>query len=389
MERPIYLDYNATTPVDPSVLESMLPYLREDFGNPSSTEHAYGWQASQAVEKARVACAQLLGAEARTIVFTSGATEANNLALFGVMRLALSQNKSTEAKNNRPHLITTAVEHKAVLDVAHQAEKEGAEVTYLPVDADGRVSADQVRKALRPTTRLVSVMFGQNEIGSINPIGEIGAILPDDVIFHVDAAQAAGRVPIDVNALNIDLLSVSGHKLYAPKGVGFLYVRQNIELLPLQFGGGQEHGVRPGTLNVPGVVGLGVACDICQREMTSETERLRLLRDQFIDRVLNAIPTAHLNGHRRERLVSNISFSFSELSADAFAFSLSGLAVSAGSACSQGAPSHVLAAIGLPTARARATIRFGIGRFTKENDLNVALAKILEMVRESAARQQN
>lgn len=385
MEKPIYLDYNATTPVDPGVLEVMLPFLRENFGNPSSNEHAYGWQAAMAVGQARQACASLIGADADSVVFTSGATEANNLALLGVIRRALAD--ASAGTHSRPHLITTAVEHKAVLDVAKQLEIEGAEVTYLSVNSYGQVSPEQIQKALLPNTKLVSVMFGQNEIGSINPIADIGAILPDEVLFHVDAAQAVGRCPVDVNAMNIDLLSVSGHKLYAPKGVGFLYLRQGVELQPLQFGGGQENGIRPGTLNVASIVGLGQACEICAREMTAETARLAGLRDQFISQVLETMPTAILNGHPTQRLTSNISFSFDGLSADVFALGLHGLAVSAGSACSRGAPSHVLAAIGLPTKLARATVRFGIGRFTTEKDLAVAYDRLLKLTKESEHRE--
>jgi cysteine desulfurase len=379
MQRPIYLDYNATTPVDPAVLEAMLPFLRENFGNASSTEHSYGWQAAKAVEIARISCAKIIGATASSIVFTSGATEANNLALLGVLRPFLRE-------KSKPHLVTTAVEHKAVLDVAHALEKEGVDVTYLPVDEYGRVTAAQVKSALTPATRMVSVMFGQNEIGSINPIGDIGALLPDDVIFHVDAAQTVGKMPIDVSALGVDLLSASGHKFYAPKGIGFLYVARNVEVAPQLFGGGQEHGLRPGTLNVASIVALGKAAELCLHEMSSETDRLRLLRDEFIARIKSALPTVRLNGHPTERLVSNMSFTFDDLSADIFALGLPGIAVSAGSACAKGATSHVLKAIGLDESHANATLRIGIGRFTTANDLDIAFARILDMVKESERR---
>jgi cysteine desulfurase len=384
MQRPIYLDYNATTPVDPTVLEALLPYLQGSYGNPSSSEHEYGWQAAQAVERARGQCARLIGAEPRSIIFTSGATESNNLALLGFLR---HRRKELPEGSPAPHLITTSVEHKAVLDVAAHLKSEGFEVTLLPVDSEGRVHSEQVMAALQPNTAMVSIMFGQNEIGSINPIKDIGQALPDHVIFHVDAAQAAGRTPIDVDTMGIDLLSVSGHKIYGPKGVGYLYIRRGIEIEPLFFGGGQERGLRPGTLNTAGIVGLGTACEICQKEMPTEIERLTKLRDRFIDRVLSSVPSARLNGHRHERLISNASFSFSNLSSDVFALGLRGVAVSAGSACSLGQPSHVLASIGLPTPLARSTIRFGLGRFTTENDLDVAFEAILNMIQESERRQ--
>ncbi len=379
MAKPIYLDYNATTPIDPQVFEAMLPYLRDDFGNASSTEHAYGWAAAQAVEKARQQCASLINAENRSIIFTSGATEANNLAIFGALRAA-------RPRLAKPHFVTTAIEHKAVLDVARQLEVEGFDITIVAVDEFGQVSAEKILAAIKPMTCLVSVMFGQNEIGTVNPIAEIGHRLPDSVLFHVDAAQAIGREVIDVEAMGIDLLSASGHKFYAPKGSGYLYIRRDVEIEPIQFGGGQERGLRPGTLNVANIVALGVASQICQIHLAEERERLRALRDQFILKVLSSVPTARLNGHPTARLVSNISFSFSGLSADVFALGLPDLAVSAGSACSMGAPSHVLAAIRLPLEHARSTLRFGIGRFTTAADLDLAYDRILAMVKESDRR---
>lgn len=374
MNRPIYLDYNATTPVDPEVLEVMLPYLREAFGNPSSVTHSYGWEANRAVDKAREQVAELIAAKPKNIIWTSGATESNNLAIIGAMRPYLS-------RGEKAHMITSLVEHKAVLDVAKALQEEGAEVTYLRPDYLGQVSAASVAAAIRPETRLISLIMGQNEIGTINPIAEIGRIAKTHkILFHVDGAQSVGKIPLSVGDMGIDFLSASGHKIYAPKGIGFLYARHGLELNPLFFGGSQEQGLRPGTLNVPGIVGFGHACGICHKTMATEIARLTDMRDRFIKNVLTAVPTARLNGHPVQRLYSNISFSFGGLSADVFALGLSGLAVSSGSACSGGAASHVLAAIDLPEDLARATVRFGIGRFTTEKDLTIALEKIVAMI---------
>lgn len=374
MNRPIYLDYNATTPIDPEVLEAMLPFLKEAFGNASSNSHSYGWEASQAVEKARKQVAELIGCKSKNVVWTSGATESNNLAIFSAIRTSLRLQEKT-------HLITTLVEHKAVLDVARELESEGCEVTYLEPDSYGQISASKVKSAIKPYTKLISIIMGQNEIGTINPIEEIGQIAKaHQIIFHVDGAQAIGKFPISVDQMNIDLLSASGHKIYAPKGIGFLYVREGINLNPLFFGGAQEHGLRPGTLNVPGIVALGKAAEVCLKTMTDEIPRITKLRDQFIKKILESAPNARLNGHQTDRLYSNVSLSFEGLSADVFALGLSGLAVSSGSACSQGAASYVLAAIGLSDTLARATIRFGIGRFTTEADLNTAAEKVIKML---------
>jgi cysteine desulfurase len=372
--RPVYLDYNATTPLDPSVLEAMLPYFQSAFGNPSSTSHNYGWEAQMAVEKARKQVATLLHCQPKEIFWTSGATESNNLALYGVLQKPLAQGLRT-------HLITSAVEHKAIHEVAKAIESLGAEVTFLPVDSYGQVSPQEVEAAIQPHTRLISIIAGQNEIGTINPLREIGAIArKNQILFHVDAAQAVGKMPLDLNELSIDLLSASGHKMYGPKGIGFLFVRKGVELTPLFQGGAQEQGLRPGTLNVPAIVGLGQACEIFSRTMHEEIPRLSAMRDLFIETVLAQIPTVRLNGHRTERLYSNISLSFEDLSSDVFALGLSGLAVSTGSACSAGAPSHVLPAIGLSEPLSRSTIRLSIGRFTKPEDLHFAAEKLKTMV---------
>ncbi len=387
LEKPIYLDYNATTPVDPCVLEAMLPYFRDSFGNPSSTTHSHGWEAKLAVENARKSATRLLGAaDPNSIVWTSGATESNNLAIQGVLGPFLDHKTAA-------HLITTQTEHKASLDVAHALERRGLEVTFLKPNRFGQVSPELVMSAIRPHTKMISIIHANNEIGTINPVSSIG---PEarrrGILFHVDAAQSAGKIPIDVEKSAIDLLSVSGHKIYGPKGVGFLFVAPHVTkanlLTGLLYGGSQERGLRPGTLNVPGIVGLGRACEICFERINEEPQKLANMRDQFIAEVLDRVSkagaksniSAQLNGHPKDRVYSNISLSFHGLSSDVFALGLSRIAVSAGSACAAGEPSHVLAAIGLPEILAHATVRIGIGRFTTPEDLQVALEQIEAMV---------
>lgn len=385
MNRPIYLDYNATTPIDPLVLEAMLPFFREAFGNASSTSHSYGWEANQAVEKARQQVAQLIHSAPENLFWTSGATESNNLAILGAIRPFLERGQKT-------HVITTLIEHKAVLDVARRVEKEGAEVTYLAPDAYGKIQTAAVTEALRPHTRLVSVIMGQNEIGTINPIEEIGSEVKGyaqshktEILFHSDAAQAVGKTFIDVDRMRLDFLSASGHKIYAPKGIGFLFTRKDVELSPLFWGGSQERGVRPGTLNVPGIVAMGKACEICSESMDQEIPRLTRMRDDFIQRVLSAAPMAHLNGHPKDRLYSNISLTFDGLAPEVFPLRLSGLAISSGSACAAGAPSHVLKALGLTDRQAKSTIRIGIGRMTTPADLETAAKKIVAMTQNASS----
>lgn len=377
MNKPIYLDYNATTPVDQRVLDKMLPYLKECFGNSSSMTHGYGWEANQAVETARKQVATLIGCadKPKTVIWTSGATESNNMALLGAIRPYLE-------KGEKVHLITTQIEHKAVLDVAKHLEKHGAEVTYLAPDRFGQISANQVRAAIKPHTKLISIIMGQNEVGTINPIREIGQVAKEfNILFHVDGAQTVGKMPINVNDLNIDMLSASGHKLYAPKGIGFLYIRAGVSIDPLMFGGSQEFGLRPGTVNVPCVVAMGAACQLAGEVMIEESERLTAMRDQLINKVLSAAHCARLNGHPTERLCSNVSLSFEGLSSDIFALNLAGLALSSGSACSAGAPSYVLSALGVPESLARATLRIGIGRFTTQAELDLAADKIVTMLK--------
>ncbi len=386
MKRPIYLDYNATTPLDPEVLQAMKPYLETEFGNASSTTHSYGWAAQAAVTKARQQVAQKIGAHPKSIFWTSGATESNNIALIGFIRPFVDQKEKI-------HILTSKVEHKAVLEVCQWISHHWpVEVDFLDVNKYGQVEIDTLKEAIRPHTKLVSIMSANNEIGSINPIQRIGELTHSHgIAFHTDAAQAMGNIHIDVEDMNIDLLSISGHKIYGPKGVGALYVRQKpqkIHLKPLMFGGTQEEGLRPGTLNTPGIVGLGKACELCHIHMDEETQRLSQLRNQLITSVLQGIPTSYLNGHPKERLSNNASFSFASLSSDIFALGLKGLACSSGSACSEGAthPSHVLKAIGHDDSLARATIRIGIGRFTSPEETKIATQKILAMAKENQDR---
>lgn len=377
MEKPIYLDYNATTPLDPEVVKAMQPYFEGRFGNAASTSHSYGWEADMAVSKARKQVADLLGCKASEIIFTSGATESNNICIQGLARPYL-------VKRQALHVITSKIEHKCVIDCVHALKDWGAEVSCLEPDKDGRIAVDQVLKALRPETRLVSLIYANNEIGSINPIQEIGEALADkDVLFHTDAAQAVGKTPFDIKALKVDFLSSSAQKMYGPKGVGFLYINKDnpkAQLEPILFGGAQEKGLRPGTLNVPGIVGLGKACELFKVNMATEKERLSELQKDFIDKVLKLDESILLNGSREHRLCTNMSFTFPKLKADVFADGLEGLAVSSGSACSLGEPSYVLKALGHDNNMARKTIRLGIGRFTTKEQLDKAFDRIKKLV---------
>jgi len=376
----IYLDHNATTPVDPRVLEAMLPYLREHFGNASSKNHPYGWKAGEAVEAAREQVATLLGASAREILFTSGATEANNLAILGLF------SSLPHRPQGRHGLIVQEAEHHAVLDPAAELTKRGCEVRRLKPDAYGRVSALQVEKALTEHTALVSTMAANNELGTLTPIADIGRVLKNrGVLFHTDAAQAAGKIPLDVEKMGIDLLSLSAHKFYGPKGIGALYVRSRrprIRFSPLQLGGGQERGLRPGTLNVPGIVGLGEACRIASEEMDSEALRLRTLRDRLYEGITSRLSGVRRNGHPEECLPGTVNLSFEDVDGTALIVGLPELAVSSGSACTTGStePSSVLKAIGVPDKLALATLRFGLGRFTTEAEVDRAATCVVESV---------
>jgi cysteine desulfurase len=373
--RPVYLDHQATTPLDPRVLEAMLPWLTGDFGNAASRQHAFGWAAESAVSAAREEVAAALGAEPREVVFTSGATESNNLALLGAARAARGRGN---------HVVTSAVEHRAVLDPCRQLAAEGFEVTVLPPDETGRTAVEAVADALTERTVLVSLMAANNEIGTLNPVAETAALCASrGVLFHTDAAQAFGKVPFDVGP-GVAMASLSAHKLYGPKGVGALYVRARprVALAPIVFGGGHEKGLRSGTLNVPGIVGFGAAVRIASRERDAEAVRLVALRDRLDSAIRGALDGVTLNGQRAERLPGNLSHSFGGVDGERLIASLRDVAVSSGSACTTASaePSHVLRALGVPAALAKATIRFGLGRFTTAAEVDFAAAEVVEVV---------
>lgn len=367
----IYLDHNATTAVEHEVLDAMLPYFSGEFGNASSI-HTFGQNARSAVETAREHVAALMGARAQEIVFTSGGTEADNHAIFGIVRAA------AETSAARPHVIATSIEHEAVLNACQAIEKEGVDVTYVAVDRAGRVDPQSIRVALRAETVLITVMHANNELGTIQPIEEIGRIAAQaDVYFHTDAVQAAGKIPIDVNAFNVDLLSLSGHKLYAPKGIGALYVRGGTRLRQLLFGGHHQRGARPGTENVAGIVGMGKAAQIAKESLVKDAKRVAALRDTFEQGSLQRVPGSRANaaGAPRTPNTTNITYPGIEGEALVIALDLKGLACSTGAACSSGAvePSHVLTAIGLPADQARASVRFSLGRHTTLAEIEAAL----------------
>lgn len=376
--RRIYFDHNATTAVDRRVLQAMLPYFSDDFGNASSI-HSFGQRTRGAVEEARKSVAELIGARAAEVTFTSGGTESDNLAIFGIVGAA------TVEAGKRKHVITTRIEHSAVLQVCQALERQGVDVTYLPVSCEGLVDPEDVRRALRPETVLITVMHANNELGTVQPLEEIGKIAAEaDAWFHTDAVQSAGKIPIDVERLGVDLLSLSGHKLYGPKGVGALYVRKGTHLAPVLYGGHHERDRRPGTENVPGIVGLGKAAELAKQELESTAERVSALRDRLEEGILAAVPQARVNGSRLQRTpnTSNIVFPFVEGEALVIALDLKGIACSTGAACSSGAvePSHVLTAIGLPKEEARACLRFSLGRENVPEDVEYVLAAIPEVV---------
>lgn len=377
--KPIYLDHQATTPLDSRVLDAMLPFLREEFGNAASVNHAYGWHAEAAVEDARERIAGVLGAPPESIVFTSGATEANNLAIQGAAR----------ARRKRcDHLVTLATEHPAVLDVCRALEGEGFGATFVPVGADGLVDVEDVASALTERTALVSVMAANNEIGVLQPVGEIAAACRERsrearVLVHTDAAQAAGKLALDVDALGVDLLSLSAHKFYGPKGVGALYVRPRTRLVPLFYGGGHERGLRPGTLPVALIVGMARALELAADDIERETERLAGLRERLFARLSSGLGDVRRNGHPTRRLAGNLNVCFGGVDGDKLLLALTDLAVSSGSACSTARPepSHVLLALGLDPHEARASIRFGLGRGTTQGEVDTAAERVVEEVR--------
>jgi cysteine desulfurase len=370
-----YLDYNATTPVDSQVLAAMLPYLAENFGNASSI-HSAGQAARAAVDRARESVASLIGAKPAEIVFTSGGTEAGNLALLGIAAARAGSHK---------HIIATAIEHHAVLHAAQALEKQGIAVTYVPVGRDGIVSPDEIRRALRPETVLVSIMHANNELGTIQPVEEIGQIAAEaDVYFHSDAVQAAGKLPLDVNRISVDLLSISAHKFCGPKGVGALYVRSGTPLEPQFYGGHHERDRRPGTENVPGIVGLGKAADLARTNVTADATRIRALRDRLEEALLASIPSVRVNGDRTHRTCNTTNLTFAGAGGEALliALDLQGVACSTGAACSSGAvePSHVLLAAGLTPDEARSSLRFSLGRPTTDEEIDHAIAVLPAVV---------
>ncbi len=377
MNYPTYLDYNATTPVDPTVLDAMLPYFGQHFGNAASRTHVFGARAEEAVADARKQLARLLAADPKQIVFTSGATESINLALKGVW-----ETRQT-ASPRRGHIITVSTEHKAVLDTTEHLARQGAEITYLQPDREGLITVEQVEAAIRPDTLLVSVMMANNETGVLQPIQEIGAMAhKHGVLFHTDATQAVGKLPISLANSPIDLLSLSGHKLYGPKGVGALVVRPSVVLTAQQDGGRHERGRRSGTLNVPGIVGLGEAAHLAQRHLSSESARMATLRDRLETGILAQLPNASVNGSRQFRLPNTTNICFAGVDGELLLLSLNELAVSNGSACTSAStdPSHVLKAMGLSDELAYSSVRFSLGRFTTEADIEAAIHHIVTVV---------
>ena len=392
MKLPIYLDYHATTPVDPRVLDAMMPYLTTAFGNAGSRSHVFGWEAEAAVEEARHQVASAMHAGDKEIVFTSGATESDDLAIFGVARAY---------RNKGDHVITGATEHHAVLDTCRALEKEGFRLTILPTDRTGRIAAAQVEEAITDRTTLVTLMFANNEIGTVHPIAEIGEVCRRrGVLFHTDAVQGFGKVPFDVESMKVDLASISGHKIYAPKGVGALYVRSRnprVRLAPILVGGGQERGMRSGTQNVPGIVALGAAARISLQEMGEESRRLRLLRARLFRGITAELPGVTLNGPPLPsvdetgglagandlRLPGNLNCSFAGVEGEALVLGMKDIAVSSGSACTSASlqPSHVLRALGVPDDLAHASIRFGLGRFTTAEEIDLAISSVAATVR--------
>ena len=379
MKRMVYMDNHATTPMDPRVLEVMLPYFCERFGNASSRNHRYGWEAEEAVELARQQIGRLINAKPREIIFTSGATEADNLALKGVVDLDNS---------TRHHIITAVTEHKAVLDTCKELEKSAkATVTYLPVDRCGLVALDDVRKAITDRTVLISIMHANNEIGTIHPLREIGAIAKEKgILLHSDATQAVGRIPVDVERMGIDLLSLTGHKIYGPKGCGALYVRSKtprVRLMPMIHGGGHERGMRSGTLNVPGIVGLGKACELAGMEMEAEQALMLRLRERLHEGIIRQLDAVFLNGHPTQRLAGNLNVSFAFVDGESLLMGIEDIAVSSGSACTSATlePSYVLKALGVSDDLAHNSIRFGLGRFNSEEDVDYVIDRVVQEVR--------
>src|ERR1035437_7221374 len=375
---PIYMDNHATSPLDPRVLEAMMPYFTDKFGNAASRNHSFGWEAEQAVETAREQIAKLIGATAKEIIFTSGATESNNLAIKGIGEMYRERGN---------HIITQVTEHKAVLDTCKRMEKQGYRVTYLPVNADGLIEMDDLKRAIDDKTILVTIMFASNEIGVIQPVEEIGKLCHEKkVLFHTDAVQAVGKIPVDVQAMNIDVLSLNGHKIYGLKAVGALYVRRRnprVQITEQINGGGHERGMRSGTLNVPGIVGLGKACELCMQEMEAEAKRELELRDYLKTKLENAIDYVHVNGNMEHHLPGNLNMSFVYVEGESLLMGINAIAVSSGSACTSATlePSYVLKALGLGDDVAHSSIRFGLGRFNTQAEVDYVADKVIEVVK--------
>ena len=377
LKLPIYMDNHATTPVDPRVVEAMLPYFTNQFGNAASRNHPFGWEAEKAVETAREQIAALIHASPKEIIFTSGATESDNLAIKGVAEMY-------REKGN--HIITMVIEHKAVLDTCKRLEKYGYQVTYLPVGKDGRIDLDDLRRAITPKTILISIMYANNEIGVLQPIEEIGRIAKEHkVLFHTDATQAVGKVPFDVEKFNVDLASLSAHKMYGPKGVGALYVRRKnprVQVAPLIDGGGHERGMRSGTLNVPSIVGFGKACEIARAEMPAEMERMRGLRERLKNNLFGRLDEVYINGSLEHRLPNNLNVSFAYVEGESLLMGINDIAVSSGSACTSATlePSYVLKALGVGEDLAHTSIRFGLGRFNTDEEVDYVADRVVETV---------
>ncbi|TAL12373.1 MAG: IscS subfamily cysteine desulfurase [Nitrospirae bacterium] len=378
MKFPIYMDNHSTTPMDPRVLDAMLPYFVEKFGNAASRNHQFGWEAEEAVENARKQIAKLIHCDAKEIVFTSGATESDNLALKGVVEMY---------KEKGDHIVTCSTEHRAILDTCKSLEKRGIKVTYLPVEKDGRVNPDEIRKALTDKTILISVMLANNEIGTIHPIAEIGKIAKEKgILLHCDATQGVGKIPVDVEALKVDLMSFTSHKIYGPKGVGALYVRKKgprVRLVPQIDGGGHERGMRSGTLPVPLIIGFGKACELCEQEMPAESKRIAAMRDRLQTQIMKDLDECYLNGHPTERLPHNLNISFAYVEGEALLMGVKEIALSSGSACTSATlePSYVLRALGVGSDLAHSSIRFGLGRFTTDEEVDYTGKRMVEAVR--------
>jgi cysteine desulfurase len=378
LENPIFMDNHSTTPVDPRVLEAMIPYFTQKFGNAASRNHVFGWEAEKGVETSRSEIATLIHADPKEIVFTSGATESNNLALKGVVEMY---------REKGDHIITSMTEHRSVLDTARKLEKSGVKVTYVPVDSYGVVQPEEIRKAITDKTILISVMMVNNEIGTISPVAEIGKIAKEKgIIFHCDATQGVGKIPVDVEAMRIDLMSFTAHKIYGPKGIGALYVRRKnprVRLAAQMDGGGHERGMRSGTLNVPGIVGFAKACQICREVMPEESARIKKMRDKLQDGIMGALDYVNLNGHPTERIPNNLNISFAYVEGESLLMGLNKIALSSGSACTTATlePSYVLRALGVGHDLAHSSIRFGIGRFNTDAEVEEVLKRTVQAVK--------